>query len=117
VAEKGVYLPKDAPRGAVYDMIFVDGRGRVKFWQTAERYLKPGGYVVFDDAERKKYREIIQIIEETYEDVTKIWKDKMPKQYLEYPGGPEIADSWEHLEPKFKQTLPKPYVLIARKPE
>ena len=46
-------LPSRAPRE--YDIVFVDGRGRIKFWERARKYLKPGGWLVWDDAERQKY--------------------------------------------------------------
>ena len=55
IAEKGALLPKNAPRGAVYDLLFIDGRGRMRMWEDHERSLKPGGWVCFDDAERPKY--------------------------------------------------------------
>lgn len=49
----GFRLPAKAPRE--YDIVFVDGRGRIKFWEKARKYLKPGGWLVWDDAERQKY--------------------------------------------------------------
>lgn len=40
-----------------FDMIIIDGRGRVKSMETTFRLLKPGGYLMLDDAERTRYRE------------------------------------------------------------
>jgi len=56
IAEKGALLPRNAPRGAVYDLLYIDGRGRVRMWEDHKRSIKPGGWVCFDDAERGKYR-------------------------------------------------------------
>jgi predicted O-methyltransferase YrrM len=53
IEEMGIKMPINAPRE--FDVIFVDGRGRVKFWEKARKYLKPGGWLVWDDAERPKY--------------------------------------------------------------
>lgn len=50
-----IKLPASAPR--TYDLVFIDGRGRIKFWEKARKYLKPGGWVCWDDAERQKYWE------------------------------------------------------------
>jgi len=55
IAERGAVLPRNAPQDAAYDLIFVDGRGRVRFWLDFQKYLKPGGWLCFDDAERPKY--------------------------------------------------------------
>jgi glycosyltransferase involved in cell wall biosynthesis len=38
-----------------YDVIYVDGRNRVKCLQHAKKILKPGGVVILHDAEREKY--------------------------------------------------------------
>jgi predicted O-methyltransferase YrrM len=87
IAENGFKLPRTAPRGPVYDMILVDGRGRIRFWQDAEKYLKPGGWVFFDDAERQKYIRAV---------------------------GPLMMD-WEHLI-FHKEDKVEAYTLAARKP-
>ncbi len=57
IAEKGALLPRNAPRGAVYDLLFIDGRGRLRMWEDHKRSIKPGGWVCFDDAERPKYHQ------------------------------------------------------------
>jgi SAM-dependent methyltransferase len=42
------------PKG-LYDVIYVDGRNRVKCLQHAKSILKPDGIVILHDAEREKY--------------------------------------------------------------
>jgi len=59
IAERGALLPRNAPRGPVYDLLFIDGRGRMRMWQDHERNVKPGGWVCFDDAERPQYHQFI----------------------------------------------------------
>jgi predicted O-methyltransferase YrrM len=76
IPEIGFKMPHQAPRS--YDLVLVDGRGRVKFWERAEKYLKPGGMVVFDDAERKKYDVATDLIAETYKDVWFFPKPEKP---------------------------------------
>lgn len=39
-----------------YDIIFIDGRGRVKSIMTSHKLLKKGGYLILDDSYRKKYK-------------------------------------------------------------
>ncbi|MGA8259886.1 MAG: glycosyltransferase [Arenicellales bacterium] len=43
-----------SPSGT-YDLIYVDGRNRVKCLQSAKKLLKPGGIVLLHDAERRRY--------------------------------------------------------------
>jgi glycosyltransferase involved in cell wall biosynthesis len=40
-----------------YDIIYIDGRNRVKCLQHAKKILKPGGFVLLHDAQREKYQE------------------------------------------------------------
>ena len=40
-----------------YDVIYVDGRNRVKCLQYAKEILKPGGFVLLHDAQRERYKE------------------------------------------------------------
>lgn len=40
-----------------FDMIIIDGRGRVKSIVTTYRLLKPGGYLILDDSQRTRYAE------------------------------------------------------------
>lgn len=46
--------------GGAFDLVVVDGRARVACMQAALPYLAPGGVVVFDDAQRPRYRAGIQ---------------------------------------------------------
>ena len=43
-------------RDGRYDIIFIDGRGRVKSIMTSHKLLKKGGYLILDDSYRKKYK-------------------------------------------------------------
>lgn len=40
-----------------FDMIIIDGRGRVKSIKTTYQLLRPGGYLMLDDSERTRYAE------------------------------------------------------------
>jgi hypothetical protein len=42
--------------GGLFDLVIVDGRARVACLQAAVSKLAPGGLVVFDDAQRLRYR-------------------------------------------------------------
>jgi len=76
IAEKGALLPRNAPRGPVYDLLFIDGRGRMRMWQDHERSVRPGGWVCFDDAERPKYH---QFVKETAEwEARQFYKSEKP---------------------------------------
>lgn len=39
-----------------FDIILIDGRGRVKNTRSAIKYLKCGGYFILDDSNRNRYR-------------------------------------------------------------
>ncbi len=43
-----------------FDVILIDGRGRVKTTMSILKNLRPGGYLILDNAERPKYSKIIQ---------------------------------------------------------
>jgi len=75
----GVKLPREAPR--TFDIVFVDGRGRKKFWDKAVKYLKPGGWVVWDDAERPKYWPRTELIMKKFKEVQKFYKPEKPRAY------------------------------------
>jgi len=45
-----------------FDIILVDGKDRVRCIQESIRILKPGGILMLDDAERKKYRPIFELL-------------------------------------------------------
>jgi len=40
-----------------FDIIIIDGRGRVKSMKTTYRLLRPGGYLILDDSQRVRYAE------------------------------------------------------------
>lgn len=55
-----VFLGRDLPGLAPgFDLVFIDGEraGRGWFIQRAPRYLKPGGWIVLDNANRPEYAE------------------------------------------------------------
>lgn len=79
MSEMGVKMPKSAPRE--YDLILVDGRGRVRFWDKARKFLKPGGMVVWDDAERTKYWPRTELIKAKFEMVRTFYKPEKPHAY------------------------------------
>lgn len=43
--------------GGVFDLIVIDGRARVACLEAARSHLAPGGLIVFDDAQRPRYRD------------------------------------------------------------
>lgn len=49
--------------GESFDLMLVDGRGRVKTVKTAHRLLKLGGHLVLDDSTRKRYRSAIDFLD------------------------------------------------------
>lgn len=72
----------DAPQ---LDLVFIDGRGRVKSVLDAVQYLKPGGWLVLDDAHRERYREAVdhmgdvsavQVDFMSGKDMTTAWRKK-----------------------------------------
>ena len=56
--------PKEGIRrsGNSFDLILVDGRGRVKTVETAHRLLKTGGHLVLHDSKRKRYKPAINLL-------------------------------------------------------
>lgn len=40
-----------------YDLMLIDGRGRVLSIKTTYKHLKPGGYIMLDDSQRMRYNE------------------------------------------------------------
>lgn len=40
-----------------FDLVIVDGRDRVECFLAAVRLVKPGGWIMLDDASRERYRE------------------------------------------------------------
>lgn len=48
----------DTEPEASFDLVFVDGRARVACCEAAISKVRPGGYLVLDNAERDRYREL-----------------------------------------------------------
>jgi len=44
------------PNFRSFDIVIIDGRGRIKSMETTCHLLKSGGYLILDDAERTRYR-------------------------------------------------------------
>ena len=108
-------MPATVPRE--YDLVFVDGRGRVRFWERAEKFLKPGGWLIWDDAERKKYwtdkglsgLDLYELRDWVWDDV-----EKAEASYLaKVPS--VLADYWPVVAFN-KPEKPGAYTLFARKP-
>lgn len=98
-----------------YDVIYVDGRNRVKCLQHAKKLLKPDGIVILHDAERPRYapgyegyasHTIVEgkatlwygYLNTIPKHIHQIWigPDKAPKDYL---------DTWVKLHPGWGYTL------------
>lgn len=47
-----------------FDLIFIDGRGRVKSIMTSMFQLKSGGWIILDNSDRKKYQKGIRILDD-----------------------------------------------------
>ncbi len=54
------YPKKGLAIEGLFDVILIDGRGRVKTTMSILKNLKPGGHLILDNAERPKYSKIIQ---------------------------------------------------------
>lgn len=44
------------PSFRIFDIVIIDGRGRIKSMETTCHLLKPGGYLILDDSQRTRYR-------------------------------------------------------------
>lgn len=110
ISAMGFRLPAKAPRE--YDVVFVDGRGRVKFWEKARKYLKPGGWLVWDDAERQKYW-----TEDGLDGIkVKDWLwDPKTESEIEVYAELNLNGFWP-IVAFHKPDKPKAYTLFARKP-
>jgi len=63
------------PEGYEFDLIFVDGRERVRCLKYAKKVLAPGGVVILHDAQRGEYQEGIKMFKVIEEDgQTKVMK-------------------------------------------
>lgn len=65
-----IYDPKYPKNGlpnmaAKFDIILIDGRGRNKSVKTALDKLDDGGYLILDNAERKRYEPAISFMKKT----------------------------------------------------
>lgn len=49
-------IPAGTAGGEDFDFILIDGRGRLKTVETVWARLRPGGLLVFDNSERRRYR-------------------------------------------------------------
>jgi len=73
------------PEKEVYDFILIDGRGRVRSILTVHPALKPGGYLILDNSDRKRYVPAIKFltnrgwerIDFIYKWKTTFWKKSM----------------------------------------
>lgn len=50
------------PEKEVYDIMLIDGRGRVQSILTGHPALKPGGYLILDNSERPRYKKAIKFL-------------------------------------------------------
>jgi len=69
-----------------FDLILIDGRGRVKNTAVTMAHVKPGGYLMLDDSQRGRYNAIrkflgtwekIELIEPGFARTTTVWKRKV----------------------------------------
>lgn len=51
------YIAQIDAVGGLFDLVIVDGRARNHALEAAQRHLAPGGLIVFDNANRARYRE------------------------------------------------------------
>jgi len=49
-----------------YDLALIDGRGRVKSCRTVAPFIRPGGWLVLDNANRPRYEGAIKMLVEKY---------------------------------------------------
>ncbi len=60
-----------------FDLIFIDGRGRVKSIKTCFSQLRMNGWIILDNSDRKKYSEAVDLLDSllmTRKDFVKDWK-------------------------------------------
>ena len=102
------------PKGK-YDVIYVDGRNRVKCLQHAKSLLKPDGVVILHDAEREKYAEGFTGYNYSFivNGKAKLWYgwlNSIPKIIHQIWIGPdpkpvELINTWKEKNPKFTHFL------------
>lgn len=49
--------------GETFDLMIIDGRGRVRSIMTAWKNLKPGGWIGLDNSERPRYLEAVRFLD------------------------------------------------------
>lgn len=69
-----------------FDLILIDGRGRVKNAAVTMAHVKPGGYLMLDDSQRGRYNAIrellntwekIELIEPDVARTTTVWRRRI----------------------------------------
>lgn len=66
-----------------FDLIIIDGRDRVKCIKSSLNKLKVGGYLIFDNSDRKRYKEGIEFLSHLSHTTHKCYN---PKKYgIKYP--------------------------------
>ena len=63
------------PKGKKYDLIFVDGRKRIRCLEVAKDCLKENGFVILHDAQRQDYHESFKYYKGKFLTKT-LWKGK-----------------------------------------
>lgn len=54
------YPKKGLDISGLFDVILIDGRGRIKTMMSVLRNLRLGGYIILDNAERPRYRPLMK---------------------------------------------------------
>jgi len=71
-----------------FDLISIDGRGRVRSIETVIPFLKSDGYLLLDDSERIRYKRVFELLAEweikifgknEKSDQTSIWRKEIKK--------------------------------------
>ena len=47
----------------LYDVILIDGRGRLKCVETSIKFLKSGGFLILDNSDNEKYKPIVDLLD------------------------------------------------------
>lgn len=47
-----------------FDLVVVDGRDRVLCVKASKKLVKPGGYLILDNSERERYKEVFDIMKD-----------------------------------------------------
>ena len=76
-------LKKSVDEIGLFDLALVDGRGRAKSLETLFKWIKPGGWIALDNADRERYRRGREFLDER----TKASFDIRDKIYPEMKNG------------------------------